>query len=63
MKDSHSIETDSKKIEALNILNSAKWHKEHCEDSECNVSLYLLGETYKTLAEYELNEEERQIFF
>lgn len=63
MKDNHTIETDIKRIEALNILSVAKWHKEHCEDTECNVSLYMLGETYRNLVERETTAEERKTFF
>lgn len=63
MNENHTVQSDLKRAEALNILNAAKWHKENCEDTECNISLYLLGETYRTLTEHELNAEERSIFF
>ncbi len=53
------------RAELLNLLNSAKWHKEHCgniQDTECNVSLFLLGQTYELLANRKLTEEEHKVF-
>lgn len=35
--------------ELINIINAAKWHRAHCNDSECNVMLYVLGITAKRL--------------
>lgn len=51
-----------REFEAMNILNVSKWHKEHCEDTECNVSMYGLGRTYQSLIGRNLNEDEEKLF-
>lgn len=38
-------------FELVNIINAAKWHKEHCHES-CNVALYALGLTAKRLVNH-----------
>lgn len=48
-----------------NLRNAAIWHKEHCakiHDTECNVSLFLLGVTATKIAGRDLSKEEQQIF-
>ncbi len=48
-----------------NLKNAAIWHKEHCEkvqDTECNVSLFLLGVTAVKLLGRDLTKEEQDIF-
>lgn len=52
----------SKDAQAFNILQAAKHHKEWCGDSECNVSLYMLGMTYSALLGRKLTEEEFAVF-
>lgn len=37
--------------ELVNIIEAAKWHREHCQES-CNVALYLLGMTAKRLVDH-----------
>lgn len=49
---------------AENIKQSAIWHKKYCKDTECNVSLILLGMTYaKLLGRKEPTEEELKNYF
>lgn len=50
------------KSKAENLLRLAKWHKRHCHDESCNVSLYMLGETYEEILGRELTKEEGRIF-
>lgn len=38
--------------ELINIIATANWHREHCQDSECNVALYQLGMTAKRLVDH-----------
>ena len=38
-------------MELMNIINAAKWHKEHCHES-CDVALYQLGLTCKRLVNH-----------
>ena len=45
-----------------NLKNAAIWHKEHCADAECNVSLFLLGVTAVKILGRDLTEEEQKIF-
>lgn len=47
---------------AENLLESAKWHKAHCEDPECNVSLYLIGLVYQDLVGRGLTPSELAVF-
>lgn len=48
-----------------NLKNAAIWHKEQCakvKDTECNVSLFLLGVTAVKILGRDLTEEEQKIF-
>lgn len=47
---------------AENLLRLAKWHKRHCHDESCNVSLYMLGEVYSEILGRDLTKEEGKIF-
>ena len=51
--------------QAENLINAARWHKEHCgniQDTECNVSLFLLGVTFVKITGRDLTPEEQKIF-
>ena len=37
--------------ELTNIINAAKWHREHCAE-KCDVALYQLGMTAKRLVNH-----------
>ena len=40
-----------------NLNTAAKCHKEHCQDSNCGISLYMIKEAAKLLSDY-LNDTE-----
>jgi hypothetical protein len=44
-----SIKHSSAYEEIVNIVNAANFHRAHCNNSECNVMLYVLGLTAKRL--------------
>lgn len=46
--------------ERINFLNSVRWHRDNCKDSECNVSLFMLRLLYARLVGRELTKKEAQ---
>ena len=53
---------DKEIVLAENLITTAKWHKKQCKDTECNVSLFMLGRVYSQLIGRELNKREFKIF-
>lgn len=52
----------SKELEANNIRLVVIEHKRLCKRSDCVVSMFLLGVTYKRLKGRELTKEETEVF-
>ena len=57
----NSIDMETKIIKR-NFIRIAKHHRDHCEDSECGVQLFLLLLVGRK-AGFEFTEEERKCFF
>jgi len=49
-------------MQAINLLNLVKYHKENCHSPDCNISLILVKPIYEMLVDRDLTEEERKYF-
>jgi hypothetical protein len=54
-------EEGNRRIIVDNLKRSAKWHKEHCHEPDCGVSLWLLKLAIEQLGG-EITEAEKQIY-
>ena len=62
IKEKEVLETGIKDYLLVNLIATADWHRKHCVDEQCNVSIEGLGMVYQLVAGRDMTEKEKKSF-